>query len=142
MTLFVILIDMCILANIGFFAYNLAWTISLRNALVNDDESIIQHPSPVLELTLMLAPVSFLMIAVIANMNMWIRFLFKIDVMAGSLSLKQVQEREGKRIKSCIRLLDAVSVVVILVVASYTLAVVIDHERYIPSKSDDSGDDD
>lgn len=142
MTLFVILIDMCILANIGFFAYNLAWTISLRNALVNDDESIIQHPSPVLELTLMLAPVSFLMIAVIANMNMWIRFLFKIDVMAGSLSLKQVQEREGKRIKSCIRLLDAVSVVVILVVASYTLAVVIDHERYIPSESDDSGDDD
>lgn len=72
------------IATTFFFSMNLKVYISMKKMWEQLDKEYLFTMEPYIILLVQIAPVSFLQIAIFLNINMWIRFYYKIDIMAAS----------------------------------------------------------
>ena len=64
---------------------------------------------------------------------MWIRFYYKIDIMATSLKLKTMQEEDFARISTNLKICNVMSALFIISMLGFATGVTIDHDTFIPS---------
>ena len=79
------------IATTIFFSINLAVYVSLKSYYQTGVDEVFIMPKFVRQL-IQYSPAAFLQIAIVLNINMWIRFYYKIDMMAGSKGLKVVRD--------------------------------------------------
>ena len=79
-----------------------------------------------------------LIISITLNLNLWIRYYFKIGIMAASVGFDQMSENDQLRIKKIIRFVDAATVLFISLLVALMLWITIESEDL----DDDDDDDD
>lgn len=64
---------------------------------------------------------------------MWIRFYYKIDLMASRLKLKTISDDEVRATKRTIRLSNLISAILIMSLVAFTVYVTVDAETFVPT---------
>ena len=83
------------------------------------------------------SPGTLLHITILLNINMWIRFYYKIEGIATTLKLKNSNEDEQTIIQRQLKIIDMVTFVLVVLVIGYTIGIVADYKTYYKNKQDD-----
>ena len=73
------------------------------------------------------SPGTLLHITILLNINMWIRFYYKIEGIATTLKLKNSNEDEQTIIQRQLKIIDMVTFVLVVLVIGYTIGIVADY---------------
>lgn len=116
-----------------FYSINIRINVSERNSIrATGDISHSWAVNLAVVQFVRVAPVAFLQIAIVLNINMWVHFLLKIEVMAASLKLKVSSEDDGRKIKRQRKIANISSTLLVLGILGYLVGVIVDWKSYYP----------
>ena len=77
----------------------------------------------------------FSVVTLTFNMNLWVRYYFKIEIMAASMGIEKLEKNDTKRIKLRLIQLDIITMLSVLIVFGYLVYILIDTENYLDHES-------
>lgn len=136
MSLMILSIGMVIALLIAFFSVNAVMFQGYRRYLETDGAVEGWQPEPIVAQIVQVSPTTFLQIAIVLNINLWMRYCFKIEGVAARLQLKETGEGERDRIRKQQRKIDICTLIAVLMILGYTVGIVIDYKRYYPTEEE------
>ena len=131
---FTVCLGLVIVSKIGFFILMIILYYNIH--LLVNGQPYVEIPKFVITLVPKLSLI-MLIISITLNLNLWVRYYFKIGIMAASVGFDSMNKNDQLRIKRIIRFVDTATVLFISLLVSLMVWITIESEESYEDEEDE-----